>query len=215
MTQTEWLTCTDPALMLKFLRGGVSDRKLRLFAVSCYRSPLVWLRFKGNKQVKEAVWATEQMADGRGEGLSHLHYFEPADPDAFVAAERSSRSGCKHAAEAGFEDVNLEWADGNIVEQSNRQFDEEKARQCRLLRCIFGNHFRPAVLDPRWLSAKVVDLARMLYQAKAFDQMPGLADALMDAGCSDRTVIEHCRAPGPHALGCWVLDLLLEKEPAA
>jgi hypothetical protein len=215
MTQTEWLTCTDPAPMLQFLRGKVSERKLRLWAVACYRSPLVWLRFRGNKWIKEAVWATEQMADGQGEGSSRLHDFEPATPDAFVAAERSCRRGCVYAAEAGFEGVNLEWADGNTVEQSNRQFSEEMARQCCLLRCIFGNHLRLVALDPHWLSPQVVDLAGKIYENKAFDQMAALADMLMDAGCSDASVLGHCRGPGPHAPGCWILDLLLGKEAAA
>jgi len=42
--------------------------------------------------------------------------------------------------------------------------------------------------------------------------MPILSDALMDAGCDQEEIIRHCRNSGPHVCGCWVVDLLLEKE---
>ena len=37
MTEAEWLTCDDAARMIAHLGGGASDRKLRLFAVACFR----------------------------------------------------------------------------------------------------------------------------------------------------------------------------------
>ncbi len=39
-----------------------------------------------------------------------------------------------------------------------------------------------------------------------------LTDALVDAGCESREVVEHCRGEGPHVQGCWVIDLVLKKE---
>jgi hypothetical protein len=39
-----------------------------------------------------------------------------------------------------------------------------------------------------------------------------LADALEEAGCDERAVLDHCRGPGPHVRGCWALDLVLGKE---
>lgn len=79
----------------------------------------------------------------------------------------------------------------------------------QIINDIFGNPFRPVVFDPRLRTSDVVGLARTIYDDKAFERMPILADALMDAGCEDEQVIAHCRGPGPHVRGCWVVDLIL------
>jgi hypothetical protein len=82
----------------------------------------------------------------------------------------------------------------------------------RLAHDIFGNPFRPAAFDPRWRTPDTVGLARAIYEDRAFERMPLLADALMDAGCADEQVLGHCRGDGPHVRGCWVVDLVLGKE---
>jgi hypothetical protein len=81
-----------------------------------------------------------------------------------------------------------------------------------LARCVFGNPFRPVAFDLRWRTADVLGLARGIYDERAFDRLPLLADALMDAGCADEQVLGHCRSDGPHVRGCWVVDLVLGKE---
>ena len=67
-------------------------------------------------------------------------------------------------------------------------------------------------LGPRRLTFTVVDLARAVYDERAFERLPILADALMDTGCDDEQVIGHCRSEGPHVRGCWVVDLLSGKD---
>jgi hypothetical protein len=70
-------------------------------------------------------------------------------------------------------------------------------------------------IEPAWLAwygGSVVRLARVIYDERKFEWMPVLADALEEAGCDDASVLEHLRGPGPHALGCFVLDLLLAKS---
>ena len=44
------------------------------------------------------------------------------------------------------------------------------------------------------------------------NNLPILADALEDAGCDNHDILSHCRGPGPHVRGCWVVDLILGKE---
>jgi hypothetical protein len=81
------------------------------------------------------------------------------------------------------------------------------------LREQLGNPFRPYHFDPRWRTETVVALATGIEAERAFDRMPILADALEDAGCDERHMLDHLRRPGPHARGCWVLDLILDREP--
>jgi len=87
----------------------------------------------------------------------------------------------------------------------------EQGEQVRVLRDIFGNPFRPASVGlscVHWNDNTVVKLAQGIYDDRAFDHLPILADALEDAGCQDPVILDHCRHPGPHVRGCWVVDLV-------
>src|SRR5947209_5861173 len=84
--------------------------------------------------------------------------------------------------------------------------------QAALLRDIFGNPFRPVAVEPSWLTPPVVGLAKAIYDGRLFGDLPVLADALEEAGCGDRELLGHCRGVGPHALGCWALDLFTGRE---
>ena len=97
------------------------------------------------------------------------------------------------------------------------QCDGLFAAQCRaqadLLRDIFGNPFRPQpTLDPAALSPDAVRLARAIYDDRPFDGVPALAAALEAAGCRDARLLDHCRQPGGHVRGCWVVDVVLGRS---
>jgi hypothetical protein len=81
-----------------------------------------------------------------------------------------------------------------------------------LLRDIFGIPFRPVTVDPSWLTCDVVRLAQAIYHDRGFNRLPALVDTLERAGCTNADILAHCREPGPHVWGCWVVDLLLGKE---
>jgi hypothetical protein len=93
----------------------------------------------------------------------------------------------------------------------------------QLLHDIFGPlPFRPVVRDLAlltWHDGTIPKLAQAIYDDRALPsghldhhRLAVLADALEDAGCSDQDMLAHCRGPGPHVRGCWVIDLLLGKE---
>jgi hypothetical protein len=221
VTEEEWLACADPTPILAFLRVKASDRKLRLFAVACCRR--IWHLFRDDND-RQAVEVSERLADGlatnaerRAAALAAGGGYGDAGGAAVCAvgvppihaAERASDCAASAFATAG-ERTLLPNHQDNPAWQ--RLFDAERASQCDLTRDIFGNPFRPLVFDPRWRSADTVGVGRGIYEDRGFDRLPLLADALMDAGCSDEQVIGHCRSEGPHVRGCWVVDLVLGKE---
>ena len=102
--------------------------------------------------------------------------------------------------------------DEDHIRIGHRARDAEKAIQTRFLRDIFGNPFRLVAIEPAWLTETVVGIARGIYEDRAFERMPILADALQDAGCEHPDILTHCREPGVHVRGCWVVDLVLGKS---
>jgi len=81
-----------------------------------------------------------------------------------------------------------------------------------LIDCLFGNPFKPVQVDPAWLSwnsGSIPAVARSIYDERAFDRLPMVANMLSDSGCRSLDILNHCRDDGHHVRGCWVLDLLL------
>jgi hypothetical protein len=219
MNEEEWLTCIEPSPMLGYLRGKVSYRKLRLFAVACCRR--IW-RFLTDARSRKAVEVAEAYADGL------------ADRERLVAARDEAREVQKNlispsqtpiqrAASAAFSatrdtgssaanNTPYEAARALSFEDHNHCDEGELCQQTRLLRCIFGNPFRPVSLDPAWLKPNVVALAQAIYDNRAFDRMPILGDALEGAGCENQDILPHCRAQTEHVRGCWVVDAILGRS---
>jgi hypothetical protein len=106
------------------------------------------------------------------------------------------------------------WSPENIDRQRAAR-RAEMAKLVPLVHCIFGNPFRPAYIDPGWLTwngATVKRLAEAAYHDLGVDRALILADALEDAGCADAGILTHLRDTWPRVRGCWALDLLLKKE---
>src|SRR5437763_179581 len=88
----------------------------------------------------------------------------------------------------------------------------EQHAQANLLRDIIGNPCCPVAFAPVWRTPTVTAVAQTIYAERRFADLPILADALEEAGCSCAEILDHCRQPGEHVRGCWVVDLVLNKS---
>jgi hypothetical protein len=188
MTEQEWLASTDPTPMLEFLRGKASDRKFRLFGVACSRRK--WSSLSERQQ--QFLCGFERLAETQITDPMVLG----ALGDPLESAQETSDSVAREIAK----------------EDEGPALAAERRQQAGLLLDIFGNPFRPVTIHPTWQTSNVTALAQAICDDRAFDRIPILADALEDAGCDNVDILNHCRQPGEHVRGCWVLDLVLGKE---
>jgi hypothetical protein len=219
MTEEEWLRCDSPTTMLLLFRGQGNniDRKYRLFACACCCR--VW-NFISNSAGRNAVSVAEMYADSEVslELLNHARMevvkLEKAGrPVAERRALLAALSTCEQDAWFAVDTITTHVVECEASPSESRQ--EKLARyrnQVPFVRDIFGNPFRPLTLDPSWLTSTVLTLAQQMYESRDFSPMPILADALQDAGCENEDVLDHCRGPGPHVRGCWLVDLLTGRK---
>jgi hypothetical protein len=115
------------------------------------------------------------------------------------------------------------------IEEGNRsrsELDEFEAEEKReraarkllagFLREVVGNPFKPPRFEESWRTSTAVDLARGIFDERAFDRTIILADALLDADCDEEAVLRHLRGTElgvkeqpTHVRGCWVIELVL------
>jgi hypothetical protein len=229
MTEAEWLACPDPEAMLRFLEGRVSDRKLRLFACACCRR--IW-HLLTDPSSRRAVEVSERYADGEVGPRDLAEALALAAPTrataAYWAASRNPAKtvweACSAASELAADAATREahaaaaadqaaW--NSVLAAENSARAAEAREQANLLREVVGNPARQPSVAPSlraWHGGTVPRLGRALYDERRFGDLPVLADALEEAGCTDPDILQHCRQPGGHVRGCWVVDLVLDRS---
>jgi len=225
VTEEVWMKATDPNPMLNFLRDKASERKFRLFAIACCRRVLEhWT----DPRSKAVIEVTEEFVEGKvGERdlaqarsqaeLVYVHENIGVIRDAAMAAYTLSLNDFVSPDGTAYDKGGLPVAYGSSdlaakAGSRSKNYHAERNVQSDHVRDIFGNPFRPLTIDPDWQTTTVTDLAWTMYDNRAFDQMPILADALEDSGCDNHEILQHCRGDVPHVKGCWVVDLILGKE---
>lgn len=199
MTESQWLVCSDPEQMFKLIGDRDSVRQSRsllreillpLVLRDCDDEQARWVR----KEID--LWVDDQQRCKFPKVLSDRIGLNWPKPD-----------GCRKEWEPQDPDRCL------ARRLSLRLDDEVKSQVCSVLRDLFGTLlFRSITLDHFWLTSDVVALAETIYQDRQFDRLPILAGTLQHAGCNNDEILSHLKGPGPHFRGCWVIDLLTNRN---
>jgi hypothetical protein len=238
MTETQWLTSTNPNAMLRHVGAKASARKLRLLAVACCRRVPEYF---ADDQFARLVDLVERQAEGEasheewqwGVRTAHELTVPPAAdaPDSVREAVVRALLGLVSSPPVEGADRVLGWTAAVAVRAAGagRSLAAERTatrQQADLLREVFGNPFLERTVVPAWMSTggsaifpnwmiRVSETAKALADGvqadQAFERLPILADALEEAGCTDTDLLAHLREPGHHVRGCWALDLVLGK----
>lgn len=244
MTAEQWETCRSPAKMCEWLRGvcripetptewvlnRVLVRKMRLFGVACVRATWVLLT---DGRLRTVVEAVERCADDPLPVEERMAVFEVVHAVLMPGRRRLIRGPAStlaaldigHCILGGADNPEALWRfiDFAAANAARALRGRARGRQANLMRCVFGNPFRPPVtINPAALAFKggaVVTLARSAYIGR--DPSTGeldatrlaiLFDALEEAGVDDRAALDHLRKPGPHCRGCHVVDAVLGRS---
>jgi FHA domain len=213
MTEAQWLAETTHERLLEEMRRRFGLRKLRLFGLGCCRlAP----HLDENPVYRQALDVLRQYAD-----------HEPAVEvgDLQTALLRLHNLG-RYIAQFFLPEMDVDWRNLSTGLEPLIEVGAERweiylplehclsYKQCDLIRELSGNPYRPSVLDPLWLhwnDGCIGKMARLIYDEERFEDLPILADALEEAGCSEGPLLAHLRdtAASTHVRGCWAVDLLL------
>jgi len=210
MTEVEWLACDNPMAMLKLAISnvwpglvptgwrGLSDRKLRLFAVACWSAhPLTY----SSVGWTEAIRQLEEVAEGNRQTFTR-------QAEGYVCATRDVPDMLRHLS-------GLWLGENNTADTRDRNARDAAA----FLHDIAGNPFcavachdgdlppTSGVYPPHprecdclvrpWRTPTVLSIAQAIYDERRWQELPVLADALEDAGASG-PLLEHLRAACPY-----------------
>ncbi len=219
MNEQKWLTSTDPQAMLlgigtpgSWVGQRPSERKLRLFACACCRR--LWHRLPDAGH-RRAIEVAERFADVLA-SPTELAEARTAVVQTITYAAVLAKSYAVSWAVVRTAGLDNSWDTWVKIAPDavwhHRARAAEQRDQADLLRDILGNPFRPTTADCSGLERVAGAVARSIYAEHRFGDLPILADALEEAGCTDLGLLTHCRGPGPHARGCWALDRILRKD---
>lgn len=240
MSEAEWRDNPHIFELIGFFESQVGNRRRRLFACACCRR--VWNMLHQRVSAQVIVELAEAFADGQASEAelraAHEHY-DFSDLQAQLVGRVTTQTQLSlltlHSLAAVQDLTSPNVSVLQLVLNTSKRFSDDYIPSPQhnegtggggsvdydttelfikenLLRDILGNPFRPVTFEPVWRTQNTVGIATKMYDERNFDAMPILADALEDSGCDNEEILRHCREPGIHVRGCWVVDLVLGKE---
>ncbi len=194
MTEAEWLACDDPMTMLEQVRGKVSARSLRLFAMACCRR---WMPTIDDPGVVKVVEIGEGHADGvitderfdalldLDEEIHHEELFWLLGADRLSAARTAVDLARRFAFMNGCASAGVDWqaieslptttmvalASGRarkVAGAAGRAAQEQEAEAiAALVREILGSPAGRVPPAPESRTSSVLTLARAAYEERA------------------------------------------------
>jgi hypothetical protein len=209
MTEQEWEECGDPSRMLDRAGTKITERKAWLLAASCcvripHHMPTDQNAIEVVKKFIDREVGEHDLRAATAECGDHAVISlceEVLDAVEFEAKDR--------AIAVIVRATDMRWYEASLDPTLNADTVRlaERTEQCRLVRHILGNPFRPYSVPNHW-PANVIHLADAMYNGQ--DCGFALHDALLEAGHHDLAI--HFRREYFHPKGCWALDVILGKS---
>ncbi|MFO0880368.1 MAG: hypothetical protein U0840_23735 [Gemmataceae bacterium] len=213
MTETDWNTSEDPALLLGWLesQGRLQTLGVRRWLCACCRQVEEQLHPVVRRMVVAAEKLLAEKTGRRGPGPS----------PAVVLHECLLALHQTRLEELDDEVCHLTLTMGTEQEMSSKTAvlvrslcpPATPAGQAELVREIFprpGWDDRPPTWAA-WQDGPIAQIVEVLQKSQAFDQLPVLADALEEAGCHHAALLSHLRRPTGHQRDCWALAWLADQ----
>lgn len=176
MTQEEWLTAADTRLLLKSYEAmgdgqKMSFRKIRLISCAITRS----------HRIVESL--TEEALDIAEDVIEPPDWEQP--PHAYL------------------DEISIDWERNAIAcclaNNPLLGLNQLLRSPAQLRRPVKPDPFRDIIGNPwlrvdwlqEWRTRETVGVAQEMYESRDFSSAPVLADALQDAGCTNRPVLRH------------------------
>lgn len=210
MLDRDWQSCTDLLHMLEFLeqQGRLTSRLLQYLVCGCCRQVEDHVR----PLLRSMLDVTEQIVECPLHLRTEFHPLCSRHYDLFLQLYRDRLEELENEVCSLTFWVHAGMQCGSKGATLLRALcpPATPARQADVLRELAGP-VDPITLPSgwqHWQAGFIPALAREIAATAAFEHLPILADALLDAGCDSPPLIDHLQRPTGHLRGCWALEIL-------